>query len=201
MLEKLIKKGIEKEFFKLSELGQLKSSCCPNSRLFVIDYDKAKEKIIYEEKDKELQEPKSADALKILPELNRVDFIELKGFKLFFKYDKGKNFDEKIKSFNLERKIIDSLFVLKCIIQNNTLHFTNEEKQEYHNAEKNYFIVVDIERPKKPIEDRLISLIFLSLKKTVNNIPTSSLDKLNKSKLFTCTEIDNYYQQLLNEKK
>ena len=68
--------------------------------------------------------PKSADALKILPHLNRLDFIELKGFQKFIQYDKEKNFQKKIEGFDLEGKIKDSLLVLDLVVKDKSICFT-----------------------------------------------------------------------------
>ena len=66
MLERLIEQGVVKGFFEFNELGKLDKSCCLKSELEVIDFDKTKEKIVAV--NQSLQQPKSADALKILPE-------------------------------------------------------------------------------------------------------------------------------------
>ncbi len=195
MLETLIEQGVARGFFELSELGQLDKSCCLDSKLAVIDFDKTKETIVAI--NKSLQQPKSTDALKIIPQLNRLDFIELKGFKIFIQRDKTKNFQKKIEDFDLEGKIIDSLFVLDCIVKDNSIQFNKIEIKEYRHTEKYYFIVVDIEPSKEPIKDRLINLIFLSLKNSLNDIQNSSLHNLNKPQLLSCNQIDRYYQKLL----
>jgi len=197
MLETLIEQGVARGFFELSELGKLDKSCCLNSELEVIDFDKTKETVVAI--NKSLQQPKSTDALKIIPKLNRLDFIELKGFKIFIQRDKTKNFHKKIEDFDLEGKIIDSLFILDCIVKDNSIQFNKEATKKYRRTEKYYFLVVDIEPSKEPIKDRLINLIFLSLKKSLNDIENSSLHNLNKPKLLSCNQIDSYYQELLNK--
>jgi len=197
MLELLIKQGVAKGFFEISELGQLDKSCCPYSKLKVIDFDKAKVTIVA--KNKISQPPKSADALKILSELNCIDFIELKGFKEFIKRDKKKDFKKKIEGFKLDKKIRDSFFVLQSIVEDKSIRFTREESKEYLHTKKNYLIVVDLELSKDPLKDRLISLIFLSLKTSLNDIQSLSLHNLNKPKLLSCNQIDSYYQELLNK--
>ncbi len=196
MLDMLIEQGLAKGFFELSELGQLDKSCCLDSTLEVIDFDKTKETVVAI--NKSLQQPKSTDALKIIPQLNRLDFIELKGFKIFIQRDKSRNFQKKIEDFDLEGKIIDSLFILDCIVKDNSIQFNKVTTKKYRRTEKYYFIVVDIEPSKEAIKDRLINLIFLSLKKSLNDIENSSLHNLNKPKLLSCNQIDSYYQELLN---
>jgi hypothetical protein len=122
MLKRLMEFGIQEKFFDIKPLGELPKSCCTESKVDVIDFDRTKEII---SKICGLQQPKSADALKILPDLNRIDFIELKGFQQFIKHfdkqSKGHSQpDETIKNqivdFNLSEKIHDSLFILNSLI-------------------------------------------------------------------------------------
>jgi len=198
MLELLIEQGVAKGFFEFNELGKLDKSCCSKSALEVIDFDKTKEKIVAV--NPSLQQPKSSDALKILPQLNRVDFIELKGFNNFIKYDKTKDFQNKIEEFDLEGKIKDSLLVLELLVKDKSIQFIKEDIKGYGHTEKYYFIVVDIEPSKEAIKDRLINLIFLSLKKTVSDLPDSPLHNLKKPKLLSCNQIDRFYHDLVNKK-
>ena len=79
------------------------------------------------------QQPKSADALKILPILKRIDFIELKSFKEFFEHHKDKpkldqRLSRQVERFDLETKIHDSLFVMELLSRDKKLALTNEEK-------------------------------------------------------------------------
>lgn len=198
MLEKLLTSGINENYFEIKLLGQLEKSCCSHSITEVIDYDKTKESVSAKAG---LQQPKSADALKIIAHSNRIDFIELKGFEHFILYHKNsrdfnKTLNEQIKKFNLAEKISDSLFILSFIV--NSIKLTKNEKTRYKAAEKNFILVVDIDATADPIKDRLISLIFLSLKNTIDTIPSSPLENFNKSKLLSCMRIDEYYRELMN---
>jgi len=197
MLERLIERGVVKGFFEFNELGRLDKSCCSKSKLEVIDFDKTKATIVA--KNKVAQPPKSADALKILPELNCVDFIELKGFKEFIKRDKKKDFKKKVEGFKLDKKIRDSFSILQSIVEDKSIRFSLEQLEEYIHIKKNFLIVVDIEPSKDPLKDLDTSRMFLSIKKTLNNIPDSSLHNLNKPKLLSCNQIDSHYQELLNK--
>ncbi len=202
MLNRLIEYGIDNEFFKFDELGKLDKSCCTISKIRVIDFDDTKTKISI---ISNLQDPKSADALKIIPHINRIDFIELKGFSEFIKHNKSRadiseKLEEQIKKFNLNKKIKDSLSLLWLVINQNEFRCNKQEAKQYETVEKNYFVVTDIEQSKDPIKDRLHTLIFLSLKRDVKNIPASPFDNLNEPKLLRCSQIDTYYQKLLNEK-
>ena len=212
MLERLMEFGISEKFFDVKPLGQLEKSCCSNSKIAVIDYDKTKELV---SKIAKLQQPKSADALKILPQLNRIDFIELKGFEKFIHYNKnkadiGEKVSNQIEEFNLAKKIRDSLLVLLILINREEFKCTKSESEQYQQATKNYIIVVDIDLNENPMKDRLITLTFLSentshikrkildeLNQAVDNIALSSLENLEKPKLLSCRKIDGYYEELL----
>ena len=212
MLKRLMEFGIKEKFFDIKTLGKLPKSCCTHSKVEVIDFDQTKETI----SKIGLQYPKSADALKILPELNRIDFIELKGFQQFIKhFDKQpKNHshpDETIKNqiadFNLSRKIRDSLFILNFLLHHKSFECKQSEATQFEKAKKGYLIVVDIELNKDPIKDRLVTLAFLSkgnlehkiinqLNNSVSGIPASALENLEAPKLVSCKTIDDYYQRV-----
>jgi len=212
MLERLVEFGISEGFFDIMPLGKLEKNCCSTSKIEIIDYDKTKEMVT---KTSPLHQPKSADALKILPQLNRIDFIELKGFEKFIQYNNDKpDVDEEIsnqvKKFGLTEKIRDSLFVLSFLIKFKNFKCTKTESEQYQKVKKNYLIVVDIDLYQDPIKDRLITLAFLSenttnikrkiaeeLNRSIDNIPCSSLENLEKPKLLNCRKIDGYYEELL----
>ena len=212
MLERLLEFGANNKFFNIELLGELEKSCCSDSKTEVINFDKAKEKI---SEAATLHQPKSVDALKILPQLNRLDFIELKGFEMFIKHSNPKHcgdqqVNDQIEKFGLAEKIRDSLFVLSLLIRLKEFKCTNIEIQQYQKTKKYYLVVVDIDLYENPIKDRLITLDFLSeniatlkntilekLNQVVDDIPCSSLENLEKPKLLSCKKIDKYYQDLV----
>jgi len=108
MLERLMAFGISKNFFDVMPLGELEKSCCSNSKIEVIDYDKTKELVSSIAK---IQQPKSADALKILPDLNRIDFIELKGFVKHIHHERlhGQIFAPAISAFTTSLSIMQEV--------------------------------------------------------------------------------------------
>lgn len=212
MLERLMAFGISENFFDVMPLGELEKSCCSNSKIEVIDYDKTKELVSSIAK---IQQPKSADALKILPHLNRIDFIELKGFEKYIQHNKdkpdiNKEVSNQVEKFGLTDKIRDSLFVLAFLTKLKEFECKKFEREQYQEAKKNYIIVVDIDLYQNPIRDRLITLAFLSenttnikqkivdeLNQAVDKILISSLENLEKPKLLSCKKIDGYYEDLL----
>lgn len=214
MLARLIAFGEDKGFFTVKALGELDKSCCPKAQTAVIDFDDTKAKMT---KTAPLHQPKSADALKILPQLNRIDFIELKGFEQFVHHQKdapdiNTRINRQIAKFRLADKIKDSLFVLDFLIKLKEFRCTIQENQQYRQASKNYLVVVDIDLYDNPMKDRLVTLDFLSentsrikdkialqLQQAVDDIPASSLENLQAPKLLSCKKIDAYYQRLLSE--
>jgi hypothetical protein len=216
MLQRLLEFGINEKFFEIKLLGQLDKSCCTNSKLEVIDYDKTKDDL---SQKSEINKPKSSDALKIIPQLNCIDFIELKGFGEFINRNKNDgNVNEKInsqvKKFDLAQKIEDSLFVLQFIIRHKKFNCTKSEKIQYKQAIKNYIIVTDIDLYQNPANYRLAAYnhlrgdgsetidtikqeILNKLAESANDIP--ELENLNRAKVLNCREIDNYYEKLLAE--
>lgn len=209
MLNRLMEFGIEKEFFEIVPLGKLSPSHV-NSKTEVIDFDKTKEAVSAKYA---LQHPKSADALKILPHLNRIAFIELKGFEEFCNRNKNQsNVDDaishQIKKFNLPKKIKDSLFLLNVLINSKDFKCTKPESAQFECVTKGCIVVIDIELNRDPIKDRLATLTFLAdgmnlqhkileeLEQTISNIPESSLENFEKPRLFSCSKIDSHYSTL-----
>lgn len=187
MLNRLMKFGVEKEFFKIKPLGMLEKSCCQNSQVEVIDFDQTKEKL---SSFIQLQQPKSADALKVLFQINQIDFIEMKRIEFFSLYT-----EDKIK-FDLTEKIRESLAILFFLVHHKDFKLTNIEKQQYQQVVKNYIIVVNIDFDAQPITDRAITLAFLSMKRTIETIPASPLENFKNSKLLSCKQVDSYYKNL-----
>jgi hypothetical protein len=210
-LEFKLKKRTVK-FFEIKPLGQLEKSCCSNSTLDVIDFDKTKTIISIKRSE---TDPKSADALKIIPEKNRVDFIELKGFKKFIEnHQQDKTVEEKINTqitdFNLVKKIMDSLYVLEGVIRDRKFNCTKSEYNQYESTAKNYIVVTDID---DPLKNRLFLYNYLAgdgsekidtIKHTIMEKLTEStnsilLDGLNRPIILSCNEIDKFYESILAE--
>jgi hypothetical protein len=223
VLDRLLSFGIEKGFFEEKLLAELDKSCCPCSQIKVIDFDVAKEKILgaeikiiisdtgdLQEQATNRQQPKSADAIRILPNKNQIDFIELKGFEKFIcRNRENKNIEPlinaQIEKLNLKIKIFDSLHVLYSLILDGKFRASNEEKDQYIRSTKNYFIVVDISLYKDPMKARSVTLdllsqdlsieekILKSLNQKVSGIPESSFENFQKPKLFSCSQIERHY--------
>lgn len=149
-LEKLEIIGISNAYFSMTTVGKLPTSCCLLSNIEVIDFDKTKDKVT---KNFQLISLKSCDALKIIKQENRIDFIETKGIKNFIKYQinpvlsneklvetKSK---EQIKDFNFARKITDSKYIIDTIFLSKFVEPNNYQREMYDNITINYIILTD----------------------------------------------------------
>lgn len=163
-LNELNNYGNDNSYFETKEIRNLEKSCCQNSTLEVIDFDKTKDLVCSKNNIPSL---KSCDALKFTVENERIDFIELKGLNMYLNYGGRSNFNpnldtnsqitNKITGFEINRKIEDSLKISKYIIE------------EYHGSyetfkkiEKNFLIVTDIISSINPIEFIVATLEVLS---------------------------------------
>ena len=75
-------------------------------------------------------------------------------------------------------------------------HSQTKKKLHYRQSKKYFIIVVDLDLIKEPLLDRLVTLAFLIIKNSINNIPESERHNLQKPELLSCTKIDDYYQKL-----
>ena len=163
-LNELNNYGNDNGYFETREIRNLEKSCCQNSTLEVIDFDKTKDLVCSKNNIPSL---KSCDALKFTFENERIDFIELKGLNMYLKYggranfnpnlDTGSQITNKITGFEINRKIEESLKISNYIID------------EYHGSyetfkkiEKNFLIVTDIISSINPIEFIATTLEVLS---------------------------------------
>lgn len=182
-------------YFQIKPLGGLDKSCCPCTKTEVIDFDATKNCL---SRKMSIASPKSADALKIIPSLGRLDFIELKGFISYFKYGSGSpDLGGQIEKYNFPRKVKDSLFVLDLLLQQGEFQCTDEKRHDFNQVEKYFMLVVDIELTVDPLQDRLLSLVFLSLGNALKDIPSSDMDNFKGAMLLSCKQADGYYDDLL----
>ncbi len=213
-LQRLLAYGLEKEIFMVKAIAQLEKSCCTNSGIKVIDFDRTKEMIC---KEKGFQLLKSCDALKIIPLSGHLHFIEMKGFKKFIehRFDPEivveKQIHKQIVSFDIVKKIRHSVFLLNTIVNLQEFDVTSEERGIFDTIPKQFIIVVDIEMEEKPLEMLAVNLAYLSetstpLEKQISaimeteleNIPSSIFDNTAKPRLMNCRSIDEYYEAIEN---
>lgn len=215
MLANILDKGIQLNIFELKALKNLEGSCASKANLEVIDYDNVKEKIysLMNGQGNELKfnQPKSCDALKILPDQFRLDFIEIKGIKNFCdslqrsaKVEVDKRIEDQIQKFSLENKIEQSLDLFKLLLQITQLEVNNDVKKAIlNNALKMYIVVIDEEVEEDYAKQIAASLDFLStasnykkeviikLQESIDGIETV---KISKPVLMSHSKIDQYYE-------
>lgn len=154
---------------------------------------------------------KSCDALKILPELGRLDFIELKGFKKFIEYLKpdisdDQQIDETIEKFDLADKIIASNNIIYLLIHTKNNKLKKCDKTHHRTVEKNYIILVDIKLEENGIENIALTLDFLGKASTpidkliasklnmkITDMDANLVPNLNQPMLKSCKHIDDFY--------
>lgn len=181
-------------YFQIKPLGDLDKSCCLCSKTAVIDFDAAKDCL---SRKMSIASPKSTDALKIMPRLGRLDFIELKGFIHYFQHESAtQNLGDKIKEYDFPRKVKDSFWVLDALLNQGAFGCKDRERDDFNQVEKYFMLVVDIDLTSNPLHDRLVSLAFLSLGDALKGIPSSEMHHFKGAKLCSCHEIDDYYARL-----
>ncbi len=209
-LQRLLEFGYDSNYFHLKSIGTVDKSCCPDATTQVIDFDETKDKICSEAK---LQPYKSCDALKILPSLKRIDFIEFKGLKQFAHHVDSKiptslqkqKIVQQIEKFDLETKLHDSYIILYFVLTKNS-SLKKTDKRFYRLVEKNYIILVDTAVEEQGIQNLALTLEFLSetsspiekqivAKLTIEINEISDLPfKINKPILKSCKTIDSFYE-------
>lgn len=177
-LTKLFDFGLKKEYFIVNKIGKLDKTCCNESEIEAIDFDCTKEILC---KQLNLSHYKSCDALILLIENERIDFIEMKGLKEYLnpKHKNSLKIDNdiseqikgKVVDFNIVQKIQDSLDILKLIIQDKDFQQTKSDKEIFKAVEKNFILLTDIDSSKNGLEFILASLEVLSQNSTsIENI-------------------------------
>lgn len=209
ILQRLLEFGIEKGFFVVKPVGMVEKTCCEYSSVLVIDFDYTKEKVA---RGIGLQEPKSCDLLVIIPEKNRIDFIEMKSIRnMIDRIDKGKEpTDEEIAKnisrFDFGAKLHGSFFIVDLIMNMRDFKLMREERKEYLEVEKNYFILVDIDPKLNPVEALALSLRYAAeesietraIKAMAKNLEdTVLINSVNKPQLICCNNLEDLYGNAL----
>jgi len=198
MLEKLLKFGQEHYDFCEYKVKDIDKSCCDNEECKVIDFDRVKEKVVSLHS---LRTISSCDGLKICCKDQRIDFIEMKGFKEFKTRNEvtSKKIDSQVKKFDFEKKIKDSYFLLQTIINSSNFNVKKEDYRQFENTLKRYFIVTDIQIEQNGIETIAFTLEFLAnvsnIDKNIQMCLQNKIDEIEqcflveKPKLVGCDEI------------
>ena len=198
-----------KMYFTKMKIKDVPKSCCTSSQTEVYDFDDTKTLIAQKH---QLLEPKSCDALRIVPQEEIIYFIEFKGWKDFITWQLKPtvNAEEAIKKqiqkFNLPVKLSDSLLVLDNLIQDKSFIVTAAEKRLYLATPKKMILLVDISPQANPLQNIALSLGFLSLfsskpeviikkylDEELKNLPLSSMKNTEKSIILDCTSVDSFF--------
>jgi len=209
-LEKVLEFGISKNYFKKLQIKNIDKSCC-SLDFEIIDFDKTKDKICKENS----QVPrKSCDGLCLK---NSIDFIEFKSLNHFFnkefkfklqsnKLNKAESeiIEEKVKKFNFQKKIRDSIWLLDYIVNHQELQLSNSEQEKFYQKTPNYFIVKDNYQPLINIMEQFNILANnkhnkLSNRETMDILIEKELDNitvvLNKPRLIDCNDLKKYLEE------
>lgn len=213
-LQNLQNEGVEAGYFLLQPLGAIDKSCCKRAGTEVIDFDAVKGKIT---KGQRTNTPKSCDALKILPALERIDFIEMKGFREMLTRSRGdavqlnQQVQGKIAGFNLLDKIVDSLQILDMLVmpQSFGLAFNDDALLYYQNTQKHLVVLIDIDPAENAIEYLALNFLFLGEFSTsveyqiehhfateLDRFPLDLAPNFQQPVLKNCNQIDAYYASL-----
>lgn len=212
MLHKLLAFGIEKGYFTLKKIKDLDKTCCPCCEIEVIDFDETKTIVAQEQLQQTIP---SCDALKILPRIKRIDFIEMKSSEnMRLEYSLRKNKDpqifieEKIKKLSLKDKLMESYDTLKNIIHKKAFKLTKQERVFFkEKVLKHYILLIDSELKTNGLKNLALNLDFLSTNSSdhpIRNELVSSLKTEMKENceyldfvplLKSCGEIEDFYKE------
>ena len=211
ILEKVLKFGILKNYFKKLAIKDIDKSCC-NLDYEIIDFDKTKE-IICKESNQATR--KSCDGLCLKKSINFIEFKSLNNFfDKEFKYKLKSNkknlkeseiINEKVSSFGFDKKIRDSLWILDYILNHHEIKLNSENLEQFYNdkIEKKYFVVKDNFQPLINLSMQFNALSGvknnqLKNRDTMDILIDENLSKItliNKPKLIDCNEL----QEILKE--
>lgn len=200
--------GIVQPYFRKSLIKNIDKTCCTKSEVEVYDFDECKT-ILTRKKDMQL--PKSCDALKIEAEQEKIYFIEFKRWQTFIERQlitankPLEKVETQIEKFDILTKLSDSLFLLNTIIQESNFKITVEEKKNYLATPKQMILLVDIHlaNPIQKIAATLSALastssspdvlIQQSLEEKINSIPMEGLSNVQPILLKDCNSIDDFF--------
>ncbi|MCU0347603.1 MAG: hypothetical protein MUC59_11750 [Saprospiraceae bacterium] len=213
-LEKFLEIGVQNGYFELSTIGSVDKSCCTAATTEIIDFDKLKEKLVQE---KGLQTLKSCDGLKILPNKERIDFVEMKGVRKLLQYTKNhtkpvalkQEISDKFDSFNFLGKIRDSWTLLTLVASLKEFIVEGGTRNELFEARKHLVILTDIDPNENAVELIALNLQYLAtfstpIERQISELFANALDAIpeglflnfQKPVLKSCKEIDAYYGSL-----
>lgn len=203
VLSSFLDKGVEKQWFDLSTIGELGKSCCQSSKIKIIDFDKAEE--IHREKCGSAS-LKSCDALKFILEEKRIDFIEMKSSKNISKnpkIDTDSKLRKQINKFDFTTKISDSLHILTAISNQIEIGLSGKERKLIKEIPKQAILLTDLNFEENTINTITFTFDFLANMSTnikdllqieIDKLGEDNINNLLKPKLMNCREIEIFYK-------
>lgn len=212
-LKELFDFGVNKNLFIVKEIGKLDKTCCTDSIINAIDFDYTKD-VICEKLN--LSHYKSCDALILLIDSERIDFIEMKGLKEYLNPNHNNSLDinsdikkqlkNKVTNFNLVQKIQDSLDILKLILQDKDFKYSKSDKESFKQIKKNFIVLTDIESSKNGLEFIIASFDILSenssslenicmeiFSEEINDLEFPNIYNIQKPISINCDGLTKYY--------
>ena len=169
MLEKVLTKG--KKYFILDSLTNVSDDTCICQEFKLIDFDETKKIVINEANQSNRS---SCDGLHLDDSVN---FIEFKSFKKVKEQQHTEDLDKKERRFisktetSLLDKIESSIWIFEFVVHHKDIALTKDEKKNYSQLDKNYYLVVDVDLSKENKDTFIAQLNGLT-------IPTSLYDNL-----------------------
>lgn len=213
MLNKFETIGIEKGYFIKMKIKDIPQSQCKESSIEVIDFDLAKDKLMTDLKSIGFaQDLKSCDCLKIIPELNRLEFIEIKGLKEYInRYHQSKKLkkpSKQVEKFEIDLKYLDSVQLLHILINKFSSELTDKIMKSIKRIGPVYIILTDVNlknsrirftqtlnhlatRP-NPKHFILRNELSTELKKAISSVTPMAVERY----LFCEDELEEHYERL-----
>ncbi len=187
------------KLFDIKELKDIEKTPCEKSTLKIIDFDKAKEKLV---QYYSLDMLSSCDCLK-LDSGKCIDFIELKSIAKILEFNPNykenkESLKTKLLDLNLSNKIIDSYNLLRRLIEDRENRFVGRDRIIFNNIQKRYFIVLDLDILENSREFIFDSFKFLGIKNTIETaineqVKGAELMNISKPILKNCKTLSEFY--------
>jgi len=169
MLEKVLTKG--NKYFIFDSLTEISDHTCICQEFKLIDFDETKKIVINEANQVNRS---SCDGLYLDDSIN---FVEFKSFKKVKEQQHTEDLEKKERRFisktetSLLDKIESSIWIFEFVVHHKDIALTKDEKKNYSQLDKNYYLVVDVDLSKENKDTFIAQLNGLT-------IPTSLYDNL-----------------------